>query len=241
MHRDDTPACPTYPESVSTQERIERSPGRLAMIAGGVGLLLAVGLGLLVTLRVANPDGLDATWMEEIVEHRSSFWEVPARVFDFIGGGWFSVFAIPFGISLIFLLIRRPWAAAAFLAGCAVSGGVVQLMKIGFGRARPEEILLQIESPSFPSGHTANAATVVFLLALLLRRSWILIPGIVYVILMALSRTYLGAHWVTDTIGGALLGAAMAVLVWALFAVKVRRERPERADSGSGAEPAAQQ
>jgi undecaprenyl-diphosphatase len=43
---------------------------------------------------------------------------------------------------------------------------------------------------------------------------------------MALSRTYLGAHWVTDTVGGILIGAAMAVLVWALFATRVRDERP---------------
>jgi undecaprenyl-diphosphatase len=209
----------------NSQLRIEGSPRRLAAIAAGVTLLLAVGLGLLVTLRTLNPEGLDAEWMEEIVEHRSPFWEVPARAFDFIGGGWFGVFVVPIGVAVALLLARRPWAAGAFILGSAVSSGMVQLMKALFGRARPEEILVPLDSGSFPSGHTANAATVVVLLALLLRRRWIAVAGSAYVVLMALSRTYLGAHWVTDTVGGILIGAAMAVLVWVLFARKLAAER----------------
>jgi undecaprenyl-diphosphatase len=217
-------------DDATPQQRIEQSPRRLAAIAAGVALLLAVGLGLLVTVRTLNPDGLDAEWMEEIVEHRSPFWEVPARVFDVIGGGWFGVFVVPIGVAVALLVARRPWAAGAFILGSAVSSGMVQLMKALFGRARPEDILVPLESGSFPSGHTANAATVVMLLALLLRRHWIAIAGAGYVVFMALSRTYLGAHWVTDTVGGILVGAAMAVLVWVLFAPKLtgERERPAR-------------
>ncbi|MEO8263296.1 MAG: phosphatase PAP2 family protein [Pseudolysinimonas sp.] len=209
---------------MSTQDRVERSPRRRALIAAGAALLLAVGLGLLVTVRSLNPEGIDAEWMEEIVEHRSPLWEIPARVFDFVGGGWFGVLVIPVGIAVAFLVVRRPWAASAFILGSAVSSGVVQLMKIGFGRARPDQILLPLDSPSFPSGHAANAATVVVLLALLLRRRWIAVAGAGYVVLMALSRTYLGAHWVTDTVGGILVGSAMAVLTWVLFARRLAAE-----------------
>ena len=212
----------------ASQLRVERSPRRLAAIGAGVALLLVAGLGVLVTLRGLSEESLDAEWMEEIVEHRSPIWEVPARVFDFIGTGWFGIFLVPIAVAVAFLIARRPWAAGAFVIGSAVSSGVVQLMKVVFGRDRPEEILLSLESGSFPSGHVANAATVVTLLALLLRRTWIGIAGAVYVVLMALSRTYLGAHWVTDTIGGALVGAAMATLVWVAFAQKVRAERPPR-------------
>jgi membrane-associated phospholipid phosphatase len=210
---------------MSILERIERSPRRLAAVAAGVALLLAVGLGVLVTVRALNPEGIDAEWMDEIVEHRSPLWEVPALVFDFIGGGWFGVFVVPVGIAAAFLIARRPWAAVAFVLGSAVSSGVVQLLKAVFARARPEQILLSLESPSFPSGHTANAATIVVLLALLLRRRWIAVAGAGYVVLMALSRTYLGAHWVTDTLGGILIGAAIAVLTWAGFVQKLAAER----------------
>src|SRR5690242_18160755 len=121
-------------DAEQTQLRIERSPRRLAAIAAGVALLLAVGLGVLVTIRALSPESLDAEWMEEIVEHRSPFWEIPARVFDFIGGGWFGVLVVPVGIAVGFLIARRPWAASAFILGSAVSSGVVQLMKVGFGR-----------------------------------------------------------------------------------------------------------
>lgn len=209
---------------MATQHRIERSPRRLASLAAGVALVLAVGLGILVTVRTLNPEGIDAEWMEEIVEHRSPWWEVPARVFDFIGGGWFGVLVVPLGIAVAFLIARRPWAASAFILGSAVSSGMVQLLKALFGRARPEQILVPLDSPSFPSGHTANAATVVVLLALLLRRAWIAAVGVLYAVAMAMSRTYLGAHWVTDTIGGILVGGAMAVLVWALFARRLSAE-----------------
>lgn len=217
-------------DAATTRRRIEQSPRRLAAVAAGVALLLAVGLGVLVTVRTLNPEGLDAEWMEEIVEHRSPFWEVPARVFDFIGGGWFAVLVVPIGVAVALLVARRPWAASAFILGSALSSGAVQLMKALLGRARPEDILVPLDSGSFPSGHAANAATVVVLLALLLRRRWIAVAGSAYVVLMALSRTYLGAHWVTDTVGGILIGAAMAVLVWVLFARKLAAER-ERAVS----------
>jgi undecaprenyl-diphosphatase len=41
---------------------------------------------------------------------------------------------------------------------------------------------------------------------------------------MMLSRTYLGAHWISDTIGGMLVGAGVAVIVWAPFVEKLYRE-----------------
>jgi undecaprenyl-diphosphatase len=59
----------------------------------------------------------------------------------------------------------------------------------------------------------------------------VLVPGLAYVVLMALSRTYLGAHWVTDTVGGAVLGAAIAVAAWAVFAPRLRSERRGEAAS----------
>jgi undecaprenyl-diphosphatase len=42
---------------------------------------------------------------------------------------------------------------------------------------------------------------------------------------MALSRTYIGAHWVSDTIGGMILGAAVALLLWAPVATRLLEER----------------
>lgn len=204
------------------------SSRRLAALIGGVVLLLFLGMTVLFLLRSSADLEVDTEWMEEIVEHRAPGWEGPSLVFDFLGGHWFAIFVVPLGVAAILFVARRRWSALVFLVGCGVSAAIVQLVKVGVGRPRPEDILIDIDSGSFPSGHTANAATVVVLLALLLQRWWIWAAGAVYVVLMALSRTYLGAHWVSDTVGGALLGGGVAVLVWATFAAVLRSERVRR-------------
>lgn len=200
---------------------------RIAAISAGAGLAAAVLLGLLVRLQIVQ-DEVDNDWMAEILEARGPVPEAIALFFDFIGGGWFAIWLVPLGVAGLFLLARRPWAALVFVATSAASSGAVQLMKVLFGRDRPEDILIAIDSGSYPSGHVANAATVAVLAAVLLARWWIGVAGAAYVVLMALSRTYLGAHWITDTIGGALLGVAFALGAWAIAGPALHRER-ERA------------
>jgi undecaprenyl-diphosphatase len=197
---------------------------RIALIGSGVSFAVVLLLGLLVRIRLIE-DEIDLEWMQEIVENRTPLLEVPARVLDFLGGGWFAIAAVPLGIALAFLIARRPWAALAFVLASAVSAGLVQGLKVLYSRERPADILLDLTNGAYPSGHVANAATVAVLLALLLGRWWVILPGVVYIVLMALSRTYLGAHWVTDTVGGALLGAAVAGAAWAVVEPRLSRER----------------
>jgi membrane-associated phospholipid phosphatase len=186
-------------------------------------VLLALGLGLMVVVRTV-PGGLDVSFLGELVEHRTAFWTVPALVMNFLGGGWFGVFVVPIGIAVILLVVKKPWSALYFVAATVVSAGLVQLLKSLFGRARPMDILITADFGSFPSGHVANAATMAVTLAILLQRRWVWAAGAVYVVLMMLSRTYLGAHWLSDTIGGLLLGAAVAVLLWAPLASRLQKE-----------------
>jgi undecaprenyl-diphosphatase len=200
---------------------------RVAGIGAGSAVVVVLLLGLLVRLRVIEEE-IDLEWMAEVLERRSPFWDPPSFLLDFLGGGWFAILAVPLGIALVFLLRRRPRAALVFVGASAVSAGLVQLLKVLFSRARPEQILLDLHSGAYPSGHVANAATIAVLLALLVARVWVLIPGLGYVVLMALSRTYLGAHWVTDTVGGALLGAAVGVGAWAIFGPLLHSERRRR-------------
>lgn len=78
---------------------------------------------------------------------------------------------------------------------------------------------------AFPSGHSAHAAVFVVALALIFAaHRWIVPVAAIYVLLMMWSRTHVHAHWLTDTIGGALLGVGVTLIVWAALAGRVRGE-----------------
>ncbi|MGC9358267.1 MAG: phosphatase PAP2 family protein, partial [Anaerolineae bacterium] len=58
----------------------------------------------------------------------------------------------------------------------------------------------------FPSGHTVNAVVLWLYLALQLRRGWFWIAGGLFALAVALSRVYLGVHFVIDILGGFAVG-----------------------------------
>ncbi|HEU4849584.1 MAG TPA: phosphatase PAP2 family protein [Terrimesophilobacter sp.] len=194
-------------------------------MSGLSAVVLAVLLGLLIFARHNGPILVDEVWMDEMLEHRVGWLEVPALVLNFVGGGWFARILVPVGTVAALLVARRRWAAAYYALAVLLGVLAVQSLKATFDRPRPEEILVVSDAGSFPSGHVANAATLAVSLAIILGRAWVWYAGVVYTVAMALSRTYLGAHWLTDTVGGALLGAGIAVIVWAPLARRLDRER----------------
>lgn len=210
--------------STLRRERI----ARFWPVASAIGALVLTGaLATLILVRQQNkPFGFELEWMEEIVEHRSPFWTVPAMVFNVIGGGIASVAVVPVLVIVGLLLWRRRWAALYFAIASLASVAVVQSLKALIGRPRPPEIdmLVNPDFGSFPSGHSANAALIATALGIIFMRAWVWAAGAVYTVAMMLSRTYVGAHWITDTVGGMLVGAGVAVIVWAPFAEVLHRE-----------------
>lgn len=197
------------------------------LVSGLVALGLVAAGGAVIAFRGSNLE-FDTEWNDGLLESRNPFFEVPARLMDFLGGGWFGVFAVPILVVVLLLLTKHRWGALFFLLASLLSGGAVQLLKNAFDRARPDDILVIVDHGSFPSGHVANAATIAVTLGIILRRTWVWVAGVAYAVLMMLSRTYLGAHWLSDTVGGVLVGAAVAVIVWAPFASRLQRERIQR-------------
>ena len=91
------------------------------------------------------------------------------------------------------------------------------LLKLGFGRARPDLIdhLDHQTSFSYPSGHATSAATVYLLLASLAPPRWRPFAwtlAVAMIVLNGFSRIMLGVHWASDILGGTMLGAAFALL-----------------------------
>jgi membrane-associated phospholipid phosphatase len=77
-------------------------------------------------------------------------------------------------------------------------------------------------SYAFPSGHVSSAAALTLSMALLFRsrRLWLL--AAVWIPLTGLSRLFLGRHYIADVLGGAALGAAVALCGWLLFGAQAR-------------------
>lgn len=221
VQHSDPPKPDAEGHDVAKAARVTR---RWPVVAGSVAVALVVGLGIIIALRPKLPFEVDTEWMGEIVEHRSPFWLGPALFFNYAGGGIVGSVVVPVVIFLLLLAFRRPWGAGYFAIASAVSVICVQILKHTVGRARPTEILVHADTGSFPSGHTANAATMVVVLGILFPRVWVWCLGVAWAVLMAVSRTYLGAHWISDTVGGLLLGSAVAVIVWTPLAHKLALE-----------------
>ncbi|GAB3282536.1 phosphatase PAP2 family protein [Microbacterium lacusdiani] len=199
----------------------------------GLGLL-AGGLAVGAVLQIP---GMDPTpvdiWWDAVL---SATPDGPALrlslLMDTVGGGRYAILWVPLAILALLLALKRPWAAGYFAVALLVSAGLVQVLKHVLGRARPEDILVTVDVGSFPSGHVANAATLGIALWVILPRPWMAAIAGVWIAVMAFSRTYLSAHWLTDTVGGALIGAGAALLVAVAFSRGLVVERRARRGRG---------
>lgn len=124
-----------------------------------------------------------------------------------------------------FLVLQRKRLEAAIIV-VAFAGGLTlsQALKGFFARERPPEIYRasEILNASFPSGHALLSAVVFLTLGAMLAqaakgralRIYVMSVAIVLVLLVGLTRIYLGVHWTTDVLAGWSVGAAWATACW---------------------------
>jgi undecaprenyl-diphosphatase len=103
-------------------------------------------------------------------------------------------------------------------------------VKAWVGRPRPPGSLIETSGASYPSGHAIAAAVTAFALVVILLpagRNRLRAIGLAsaFAAAMALSRTYVSAHWLTDVVGGVLLGVGVALGWPALLELLRGRQR----------------
>ncbi|MEX2179748.1 MAG: phosphatase PAP2 family protein [Gemmatimonadaceae bacterium] len=161
----------------------------------------------------------DESVLRWISEHRSPRLEPIMLEITLLGTG--SVALMMVAVSGMFLWLSNHKYSAALLL-VATTGGILlnNLLKVGFGRPRPQlfDWGVEVVSWSFPSGHAMSAAvvygTVAYLAARLQRRVLhravtLTIAGIL-IVLISISRLYLGVHYPSDVLAGVIIGLAWA-------------------------------
>jgi membrane-associated phospholipid phosphatase len=82
-----------------------------------------------------------------------------------------------------------------------------------FHTPRPTGVaLIEATGFAFPSGHAQGSTTLWLMLALLVRQRWMSILSATMIILVSLSRLYLGVHFPLDILGGFLVGVFLVFI-----------------------------
>lgn len=209
-----------------TRTRAARAvPAAVVTVAGCLVLVALLGAG--VRSDFGPQLRLDAIVSEALYsgDHRAASLDTLLEILTAPGLSWFR-FAVFLPV-VVWVLYRRAWWTAAWLVtALALIGPLNTLLKIYFGRVRPDftEGGARYDSLSFPSGHSSGIATLVTV-ALIMVWPWLagrarhlaLAVGVILVLLVGLTRMWLGVHFLSDVVGGWSLGVAWSLLTAMIF------------------------
>jgi len=143
--------------------------------------------------------------------------DAPFKALTFLGNEEFILLFLPF---VYWCLDRRTGArlTALYLLSAYFNTAAKALVD----QPRPFEYapgqVLQLDDPGgggLPSGHTQNIVVAWGYLASQFRRAWLWVLAAALMVLVPLSRLYLGVHFPQDLLGGYLLGALLlALFLW---------------------------
>ncbi|MEP6604101.1 MAG: phosphatase PAP2 family protein [Spartobacteria bacterium] len=215
---------------------------------GYLGLHLTVGMliivlgcwwfgGIVEDLLTGDPlvvvDQRLADWFHQ---HATGTITEIAKVITFLGSVAFLSSAS--FLCALFLLWRKSWRALLVLVLTMGAGTVLNIvLKHIFHRQRPifEDPLTTLSSFGFPSGHTMGATLFYGLLAMFLAtgvaREWrwrmFVFPlSILLILLIGLSRIYLGAHYLSDVMGAMAAAIVWLAVCWTAVETFAGRSRP---------------
>jgi membrane protein DedA with SNARE-associated domain/membrane-associated phospholipid phosphatase len=196
------------------------TPGDLGLEVTTLVAIAAVGSFGFIALAVSVGPGEPLLFSDrrayEIADDLQTAWLVDiAKVLTRLGSLY--VVAPLVLLSAAVLLRWRRWGAALTLVIAAALVVVcTNVAKAIVDRPRPSGSLVETASAAYPSGHAANAVAWVAVAVLLSRyvpwlagRAFLITIAIGIVVVVALTRVYLHAHWWSDVVGGAGLAATI--------------------------------
>lgn len=210
-----------YPSAVTLLKRWPVLYTAAALFS--IGLMLAIFLDLSwQTLFKHTMDFFDNVMILLIRYPSSPILDRVMIVISSLGYGYFYVGLV--AIVLLVLSLYRKWAELIALSLCFAGGAFLDfLLKHLFERARPDMMqVVHAGGYSFPSGHAMVSLCFYGILAYLISRkilSWkwriaVLIITFILVMLIGISRIYLGVHYPTDVAAGYAAGSA-----WLIFCI----------------------
>ncbi len=126
-------------------------------------------------------------------------------------------------ITLLLLWKKRELGIKAFIS-LAITAIMVFVLKRLINEPRPFETLQGVnllvskpDSSSFPSGHSSLAFSLATTIALSDLRKEVKIIVLLWAVLVAISRIYVGVHYPLDVIAGALIGVSVSYVVNKFF------------------------
>jgi undecaprenyl-diphosphatase len=219
-------SVPPDGSAVVTRTRAARAvPVALAVLVLCLTVLALLGAG--VRTRFGPQLRLDAVVSEALYagDDRAGALDVLLEVLTAPG---LSVVRFAVFLPVLVLLLRRKawWTASWLVTAVVLVAPLTGALKAYFGRVRPDfaEGGARYESLSYPSGHSSGIATLVTVALVLAwpllaarARRLAMAAGVVAVVLVGLTRMWLGVHFLSDVVGGWALGVAWTLLTALLF------------------------